>query len=55
MVTAEQIVSNEIENTRRFVELLDNQPQKYLDIAAIKGCMYLLDRMLLTSSLKESG
>ena len=41
--TAEQIVSNEIENTKRFVELLDNQAAKYLDIAAIKGCMYLLD------------
>ena len=41
--TAEQIVNNEIENTKRFVALLDNQPQKYLLIAGIKGCMYTLD------------
>ena len=42
-VTAEQIVSNEIENTKQFVTLLDNQAGKYLDMGTTKGCMYFLD------------
>jgi len=41
--TAQEIVENEIGNTEYFIALLDNQPARYLHMAALKGCMYLLD------------
>jgi len=41
-ITAEGLIDREIDNTRRFIALLDNDPQKYLDIAPLEGYFYTL-------------
>lgn len=42
-VNAAQIVAQEIENTRRFVNLLGKEPGRWLALAELKGCMHTMD------------